>query len=58
VQPPFYRDTTLPGIVAIAGGAVLAGVGAYLYWRSPGSSATASLRPTPNGTMLTFGASF
>lgn len=57
-QPQFYYDTTLPGAVAIAGGALLVGVGAYLYWRTPGSSTTASLRPTPNGTMLTLGASF
>lgn len=53
----FYNTAPL-GLATIAGGAVLAGVGAYLYWKSPRSNATASIRPTPNGTMMTFSTSF
>lgn len=58
VQPASYTTTTTPAIVMMAGGAVLAGIGAYLYWKSPGSNTTASIRPTANGTMLTLSTLF
>ncbi len=58
VQRETYYDTTTPGIVTIASGALLVGIGAYLYWKSPGTSTTASIRPTANGTMMTLSTSF
>ncbi|MBA3462157.1 MAG: PEGA domain-containing protein [Deltaproteobacteria bacterium] len=57
-QRATFYDTATPGLVTIAGGAVLAGLGAYFYWKSPGANATASIRPTPNGTMMTLSTSF
>lgn len=57
-QRETYYDTATLGLVTMAGGAVLAGLGAYLYWKSPGKNATASIRPTANGTMMTLSASF
>lgn len=57
-QRETYYDTATPGLIAIAGGAVIAGLGAYLYLKTPGGNATASIRPTANGTMMTFSTSF
>jgi PEGA domain len=57
-QRETYYDTAMPGLITIAGGAALAGLGAYLYWKSPGSNTTASIRPTATGTMLTLRTSF
>lgn len=57
-QPATYYDTTKPGLVTIAGGAVLVGLGAYLYWKTPGTNTTASIRPTATGTVLTLSTSF
>ncbi len=53
LQRETFYDTATPGLITIAGGAVLAGVGAYLYWKSPGANTTASIRPTANGTVMT-----
>lgn len=57
-QRASFYDTTTPGLVTIASGAVLAGLVAYLYWKTPGANATAAIRPTANGTMMTFSTSF
>ena len=39
---PTYRETTLPGIVTLSAGAVLTGVGLWLWLRDDGSSAAAT----------------
>lgn len=43
---PTYRDTALPGVIALSAGAVITGVGLWLWLRDDGSShnATASRR--------------
>jgi hypothetical protein len=33
MNPDYVRDTATTGLVTIAGGSVLAGIGGYLYWR-------------------------
>lgn len=57
-QRETYYDTATPGLITIASGALIAGLGAYLYWKSPGTNTTASIRPTANGTMMTLSTSF
>lgn len=57
-QRATFYETTTPGLVTIGAGVVLAGLGAYLYWKSPGTNTTASIRPIASGTMMTLSTSF
>jgi hypothetical protein len=58
-QREFYYDTTTPGLVAIAGGVVVAGVGGYLYWKGTRSpTPRAAVAPTAGGAVMTLSGSF
>lgn len=46
-QPRGYYDTTIPGVVAIAGGAAAVGLGALLWWRR--AHAVPLVAPTNGG---------
>jgi hypothetical protein len=52
IASPYYYTTTGPGIAAIAGGAVVAGVGAYLWWRFARSDTAPAIAATSGGAVL------
>lgn len=58
-QREHYYDTTTPALLAIAGGAVVAGIGGYVYWKGTGSpTARAAVKPTAGGAMMTLSGAF
>ena len=59
-QPRWGYDTLTPGLAAIASGAVIAGVGGYLWWRTSRaeSASSAAVAPVPGGAALVVRGSF
>lgn len=57
-QRQYYRDTFAPGIVAIAGGVVVGGVGGYLWWRYTRSTTTPAVATVTGGAVMTLSGSF
>lgn len=59
-QPRWGYDTLTPGLAAIASGAVIAGVGGYLWWRATRaeSASSAAVAPVPGGAALVVRGSF
>lgn len=57
-QPRYYYDTTIPGVVAIAGGAAVGVLGYVLFRRAANHDATVTAAPTPGGFAVGFHSSF
>jgi hypothetical protein len=53
-----YRDTTVPGLVAIGAGAVVVGIGVYWLLHVPKPATTATLAPTSGGAVVGVSRSF
>jgi PEGA domain len=58
VQSQYHYDTVAPGIAAIAAGAVVAGVGGYLWWRFAHTTTTPSVAVSSSGAVMSLGGSF
>jgi hypothetical protein len=55
---PTYRDWTPPGIGLLAGGAILAGAGGYLWWKWGSSEASPTVATTSNSVVMGLAGSF
>lgn len=55
---PTYREWALPGIATMAAGAVITGVGGYLWWRSGSSATKPTVATTAQGVTLGLAGTF
>ncbi len=57
-QRQYYYETTVPGLVAIGGGIVVAGIGGYLWWHYTRMDTTPAVTPVSGGAVMSVSGSF